>query len=76
LTRASEKASLSGLSLQAEFPANALVHFSLASSSDLVHWTPLALRGPLFRFEGENAPANHHAGAGAALPSQKAATCA
>ncbi len=46
------------MSLQAEFPANALVHFSLASSSDLVHWTPLALRGPLFRFEGENAPAN------------------
>jgi hypothetical protein len=54
----SEKTSLSGLTLQAEFPANALVHFSLASSSDLLHWTPLALRGPLFRFEGENAPAN------------------
>lgn len=53
-----EKASLSALSLQADFPANALVHFSLASSTDLVHWTPLALRGPLFRFEGENAPAN------------------
>lgn len=54
-----EKQTISALTLQAELPPNVLLHFSLASSPDLAHWTPVALRGPLFRFEGAAAPENH-----------------
>jgi len=56
-TRA-DKQTIDALTLQADFPANALVHFSLASSTDLAHWTPVVLKGPLFRFDGADAPSN------------------
>jgi hypothetical protein len=48
--------SISTLTLQGALPANTLVHFTLASSSDLAHWTPVPLRGPLYQFEGVDAP--------------------
>lgn len=48
---------ISSLTLEADLPANMLVHFNLASSTDLVRWTPIALSGPLFRFDGAGAPA-------------------
>lgn len=54
-----EKKPLSALQLSAQLPANTLVHFSAASSTDLQHWTPLPLKGPLFRFEGPDAPSSH-----------------
>ncbi|MBK9236141.1 MAG: DUF3999 family protein [Rhodoferax sp.] len=53
-----DKQTIDALQLQAEFPANTLIHFSLASSTDLVRWTPIALKGPLFRFDGVDAPSN------------------
>jgi len=53
-----EKQTLTALTLQAELPANALVHFSVATSPDLAQWTPVAVRGPVFRFDGAGAPAN------------------
>lgn len=53
-----DKQTITALSLQADIPANTLVHFSLASSTDLAHWTPLAVKGPLFRFDGPGAPNN------------------
>lgn len=54
----SEKHTITALSLRAALPANALLHFSLASSTDLAHWTPVAVKGPVFRFDGDGAPAN------------------
>ena len=54
-----DKQTIAALTLQADLPPNALVHFSLASSTDLAQWTPVALRGPAFRFEGAGAPSNH-----------------
>lgn len=56
-TRA-DKQTIDALMLQADFPANTLIHFSLASSTDLAHWTAIALKGPLFRFDGADAPSN------------------
>lgn len=53
-----DKQTITALSLQADIPANTLVHFSLASSTDLAHWTPIAVKGPLFRFDGPGAPNN------------------
>ncbi len=53
-----DKQTITAVSLQADMPANTLVHFSLASSTDLAHWTPLAVKGPLFRFDGPGAPNN------------------
>ncbi len=57
-TRA-EKQSLVALQLQAQLPANTLVHFTAAVSADLQTWTPLHVKGPLFRFEGSDAPVNN-----------------
>jgi hypothetical protein len=54
-----EKQTINALTLQAELPPNVLLHLSLASSPDLAHWTPVALQGPLFRFEGAGAPVNY-----------------
>lgn len=66
-TRA-EKQSISALDLQAELPPNVLVQLALASSADLAHWTPVALQGPLFRFDGTGAPVNHTLELARALP--------
>lgn len=56
-TRA-EKQRLSGLKVQAALPANAPVRVSASSSPDLASWTPLPVRGRLYRFDGDGAPAN------------------
>lgn len=48
--------SISALTLQGALPANTLIHFTLASSNDLAQWTPVPLRGPLYQFEGVDAP--------------------
>lgn len=63
-----DKQTITALTLQADFPANTLVHFSLASSTDLAHWTPVALKGPLFRFDGPGAPSNRTLALQQALP--------
>lgn len=47
---------ITGLNLQATLPANTLVHLTLASSADLAQWTPVAVQGPVFRFDGAGAP--------------------
>jgi hypothetical protein len=56
-TRA-EKQTLAALDIKGEWPRNALVHLELASSDDLLDWTPLPVKGPLFRFDGADAPSN------------------
>lgn len=53
-----EKQSLGALDLVVDMPHNALVHVLVASSTDLVNWTPVATKGPLFQFDGGDAPAN------------------
>jgi hypothetical protein len=56
-TRA-EKHALAALDIKAELPRNALVHLALASSDDLQDWRPVPVKGPLFRFDGADAPAS------------------
>lgn len=53
-----ESQTLSALELKGNWPRNALVHIELASSSDLQDWTPIPLKGPVFRFDGSDAPSN------------------
>jgi hypothetical protein len=53
-----ESQTLSALDLKGNWPRNALVHIELASSTDLQDWTPIALKGPVFRFDGSDAPSN------------------
>ena len=53
-----EKRSVTALQIEAALPANILVNMALARSSDLVHWSAVAVKGPLFRFEGTDAPGN------------------
>jgi len=53
-----EKQSLAALDLVVDMPHNALVHVVVASSTDLMNWTPVATKGPLFQFDGGDAPAN------------------
>ncbi len=54
-TRA-EQHTLSALSLTAELPRNALVHLQLESSTNLQDWQTVPVKGPLFRFDGAEAP--------------------
>ncbi|WP_296508988.1 DUF3999 family protein [Rhodoferax sp.] len=51
-----ESQTLSALQLQGEWPRNTLVHLELASSDNLRDWVPVPVRGPVFRFEGADAP--------------------
>lgn len=53
-----ERQVLQALALQVELPANVLVAFHLASSSDLRNWSPVEATGPLYRFDGVDAPTN------------------
>jgi len=53
-----ESQTLAALELQGDWPRNALVHLELASSADLQTWTPVPVKGPVFRFDGADAPAN------------------
>ena len=56
-TRAS-KQEIDAITLKASYPANTPVRFTLSQSTDLAQWTPVPLRGRIYRFEGEGAPAN------------------
>jgi hypothetical protein len=53
-----EKNALAALEVAGTLPPNVLVHLELASSSNLQDWTPLAVKGPLFHFDGADAPHN------------------
>lgn len=53
-----ESQPLAALELKGDWPRNALVHLGLASSSDLQTWIPVPVKGPVFRFDGADAPAN------------------
>ena len=54
-TRA-EQHTLSALRLKAELPRNALVHLQLETSTNLQDWQTVPVKGPLFRFDGSDAP--------------------
>ena len=56
-TRALQE-SVTALVVRARLPANVPVRLSLATSPDLENWTEVPVRGRVFRFEGEGAPAN------------------
>lgn len=53
-----EKRLLKALDVEGTLPANTPVRISAFSSPDLATWTPLPVRGRLYRFGGEGAPAN------------------
>jgi hypothetical protein len=53
-----EKQTLATLDVVVDMPHNALVHVSVATSTDLMDWTPVATKGPLFQFDGGDAPTN------------------
>ena len=53
-----EKQNLSALALVLDMPRNALVPIQVAVSTDLKDWMPVATKGPLFQFDGTDAPAN------------------
>ena len=48
----------SGITVQATLPANNPVRITADISTDLASWTPVSLRGRLYRFEGIDAPRN------------------
>jgi hypothetical protein len=54
----SERQPVTGLELQATLPANTPVWIAASTSADLAQWTPLPVRGRVYRFEGAGAPAN------------------
>ena len=56
-TRA-QKVQWKGIVVSGEWPANVPVLVSASTSQDLASWTPLSLRGRVYRFDGANAPAN------------------
>jgi len=56
-TRA-EQHMLSALRLKAELPRNVLVHLHLESSANLQDWQTVPVQGPLFRFDGADAPSS------------------
>lgn len=53
-----EKQNLGALDVVVDMPHNALVHMTVATSTDLMDWTPVATKGPLFQFDGGDAPSN------------------
>jgi hypothetical protein len=53
-----EKQVLKALKVQATLPPNTPVQVRVSSSPDLAQWTQLPVRGRLYRFEGDGAPAN------------------
>ena len=50
--------SVTALQLDAHLPSNRLVHIQLATSSDLKTWVDVPVAGPVFRFDGPDAPSN------------------
>jgi Protein of unknown function (DUF3999) len=53
-----QKEPLAALLVRARVPANTPVRFTVETSADLAHWTPVAVKGRVFRFDGADAPAN------------------
>lgn len=53
-----EKRVLSGIEVQVTLPDNTPVRMAASSSDDLAHWSPVPVRGRLYRFEGAGAPVN------------------
>jgi len=53
-----EQQTLDALRLSVELPHNALVPLTVSTSTDLKDWTPLATQGPVFQFDGMDAPSN------------------
>lgn len=51
-----EKQVLEALVLALELPHNALVPIAVSTSADLKDWSTVATRGPLFQFDGADAP--------------------
>lgn len=56
-TRA-QKDPIAALVVKAQLPANVPVRIGASTSPDLAQWTPVALKGRIYRFEGEGSPAN------------------
>jgi len=53
-----EQQTLDALHLTMELPHNALVPVAVSTSADLKDWTPVATKGPVFQFDGTEAPSN------------------
>jgi hypothetical protein len=54
----SEQQAVDALELALELPHNALVPITVATSTNLKDWTAVATTGPLFQFDGVDAPAH------------------
>ncbi len=54
-----EKQTLDALVLTLDLPHNALVPIAVSTSADLKDWTTVATQGPLFQFDGTDAPTSH-----------------
>jgi hypothetical protein len=53
-----EKNPVAALEVAGSLPSNVLVNLELSISDNLKDWTPVAVKGPLFHFEGADAPHN------------------
>lgn len=53
-----EQQMLDALHLNLELPHNALVPLTVSTSTDLKDWTAVATKGPVFQFDGMDAPSN------------------
>jgi hypothetical protein len=53
-----EKREIAAIAVHAQLRPNRPVQPRVSTSTDLAEWTPVAVRGSLFRFEGDGAPAN------------------
>ena len=49
---------LGAIDVQARLPANTPVRITAWTSADLAQWTPVTVKGRIYRFDGEGAPAN------------------
>ncbi len=65
-----ETQAVDALELSLSLPHNALVPIAVAVSSDLKEWTEVPTHGPLFQFDGADAPANSTLELGQPLPLQ------
>jgi hypothetical protein len=54
----SEVQLLAALDLKGVWPRNALLHMQVAVSDNLQDWTPVPVRGPVYRFDGADPPVN------------------
>jgi hypothetical protein len=49
---------LAAIDVEAQLPANTPVRIVASTSADLAQWTPVPVRGRIYRFDGEGAPVN------------------